>query len=68
MIRLKNLAWLVTAGFFIQVAWGCPNCPASPDDNGPLGLFAILAVFIALTYIPLFMIYRKAFLKRKKFQ
>lgn len=56
-IRLSSLVAIVSI-FMVENAWACPGCAGSMDKNGSYGkLVYILAIFIALTYIPFSILY-----------
>ena len=40
------------------LAWACPNCHALADNSKPPYTLIILGIFIALTYIPMYILFR----------
>ena len=61
---IKNLIILIT--FFISAtAWSCPGCAGSMDNPGDQNTVYILMVFIGLTYIPFYFLYKMIFKHRK---
>jgi hypothetical protein len=57
---MKIIFYLLLALFSVA-AWSCPNCHTAIDEgNRPPYTIIFLGLFICLTYIPFFILFRAA--------
>ena len=55
---IKFLSILILILFFNNPAFACPGCAGSMDNPGDQNVVYILMIFIALTYIPFYLLYK----------
>jgi hypothetical protein len=51
--------------FFANAAWACPGCAGSMEKSKYEPTVYILMAFIALTYVPFFILYKTVWKYRK---
>lgn len=54
----KILLWILTFSFSVA-AWSCPYCNSLSKDKTPYMLI-VVGIFILLTYIPFYILFRAA--------
>ncbi|MFZ4713123.1 MAG: hypothetical protein ACOYL6_05410 [Bacteriovoracaceae bacterium] len=55
---MKNLLLLVVIFLFSVAAWACPGCAGGSADGKSINTVWILSIFILLTYIPFYLLFR----------
>ncbi len=55
---MKKFLFIFFLSFFSFAAWACPGCAGGVNDNKSYNTILILSVFIVLTYIPFYLMYR----------
>jgi hypothetical protein len=64
MEKLSSFIFIMTL-FIANTAWACPGCAGSMDNSKYEYTVYILMTFIALTYIPFFILYKTIWKYRK---
>ena len=54
---MKNLIYTFSF-FFAQLVLACPMCGGVDQDSSDTSIVSVLAIFVALTYIPYLIIFR----------
>jgi hypothetical protein len=55
---MKNILFIFIFSFLSFAAWACPGCAGGSADNKSMNTIWILGIFIVLTYIPFYLLYR----------
>jgi hypothetical protein len=55
---MKNVFYTILFSLFSLAAWACPGCAGGSADNKSMSTVWILGIFIILTYIPFYLLYR----------
>jgi hypothetical protein len=55
---MKYFILTLLFSLFSFAAWACPGCAGGSADNKSMSTVWILGIFILLTYIPFYLLYR----------
>ena len=55
---MKNFLFVILLSLFSIAAWACPGCAGGSADNKSMNTVWILGIFILLTYVPFYLLFR----------